>query len=159
LKVKTYQAQPTRTFNFTPPLPSPSYGRSLRYTFILPIAFNDFCAACQNAEGVSCATAEFYRALQTYDWPGNVRELEHLILRLLAFVPDEVLEVKHLQKYFRNLLTKAVMPETEDLTLNTTIKQHIRAGVAHGQLQPKPGRQNFRPAAFNAAEQNQKTGD
>jgi DNA-binding protein Fis len=41
-------------------------------------------------------------------------------------VPDEVLEVKHLQKYFRNLLTKAVMPETEDLTLNTTIKQHIQ---------------------------------
>jgi DNA-binding NtrC family response regulator len=90
-----------------------------------PIAFNDFCTACQNAESVSCATAEFYRALQTYDWPGNVRELENLILRLLAFVPDEVLEVKHLPEHIQKGLTKAAKPETEDLTLDTAIKNHI----------------------------------
>jgi DNA-binding NtrC family response regulator len=91
-----------------------------------PIAFNDFCAVCQNAEGVSCATAEFYRALQTYDWPGNVRELENLILRLLAFVPDEVLDAKHLPEHFQLGLAKAAKPETGDLTLNTAIKQHLQ---------------------------------
>lgn len=84
------------------------------------------CAACQNSESADCATPEFYQALQSYDWPGNVRELQNLILRLLAFVPYEVLDVKHLSKYFQGRLIKVARPEIEDLTLDSVVRNHIK---------------------------------
>jgi DNA-binding NtrC family response regulator len=91
-----------------------------------PVVFKDVCAICQNSEDVQCVTTEFYQALQTYEWPGNVRELENIILRLLTFVPDEVLDVKHLPDHIQKGLTKAAKPKPEDLTLETAVKQHIR---------------------------------
>jgi transcriptional regulator with GAF, ATPase, and Fis domain len=83
------------------------------------------CAACQHAEVVGCATSEFYQALENYYWPGNVRELENLIIRLLAYVPDEVLDAKHLPEHFQLGLAKTAMPEARDLTFNAAMRSHI----------------------------------
>lgn len=83
------------------------------------------CAACQSSESVGCATPDFYEGLQNYGWPGNVRELEKLILRLLAFVPDEILDAKHLPEHFRRNVAKAAEPQREDFTLNMVIRNHI----------------------------------
>jgi len=82
------------------------------------------CAACPQAESAGCATAEFYQALQAYEWPGNVRELENLIIRLLAFVPDETLDVKHLPKEILKGSNR-VDATGEDLTLKGAEKRHI----------------------------------
>jgi DNA-binding NtrC family response regulator len=83
------------------------------------------CAACQSAERVGCATAAFYEALQRYDWPGNVRELENLLLRLLATVPDEILDVKHLPEPMQKASVKVGRREVENLSLEAAIKSHL----------------------------------
>jgi two-component system response regulator HydG len=91
------------------------------------------CAAYQQAEAVGCATAEFYEALQNYHWPGNVRELENLIRRLLAFVPDEVLDVKHLPKEIlkgSNRANEVLASAGEDLTLAGVDRRHIERVLA-----------------------------
>jgi|GEM_PF-1253306 len=86
------------------------------------------CATCRQAEQVGCATAEFYEVLQNYDWPGNVRELENLIIRLLAFVPEEILDVKHLPESVLKGAKRAnelTASAAEDLTLKGMEKRHI----------------------------------
>lgn len=81
---------------------------------------------------VGCATAEFYEALQAYEWPGNVREMENLMLRLLAMIPNEILDVKHLPERFRRGLVsspkkRAVSEgyQLEDLTLDSVVRKHL----------------------------------
>lgn len=83
------------------------------------------CAACKHADVVSCATGEFYLALQAYDWPGNVRELGNLILRLLATVSDDVLDVKHLPQALQNRKKPTTNCQPEYLTLDQAIRSHI----------------------------------
>ncbi len=84
------------------------------------------CAACQQAEQVGCATAAFYEALRHYEWPGNVRELENLIIRLLAFVPEEILDVKHLpEPVLKGAKRANAASAAEDLTLKGMEKRHI----------------------------------
>ncbi|MBI3950658.1 MAG: sigma-54-dependent Fis family transcriptional regulator [Acidobacteria bacterium] len=83
------------------------------------------CQACQNEERTGCATASFYEALQCYEWPGNVRELENILLRLLARVPDEPLDVKHLQEQLPKRAMPVVTPKAEDWTLEAVIRNHI----------------------------------
>jgi DNA-binding NtrC family response regulator len=84
------------------------------------------CAACKSADPASCATSEFYGALEEYDWPGNVRELANLIVRLLATVPDEALDVKHLPEQFRRYQTaKTPTSLATDLTLDAQTRKHI----------------------------------
>jgi DNA-binding NtrC family response regulator len=83
------------------------------------------CAVCQQTEYVGCATAAFYEALQRYDWPGNVRELENLLLRLLATVPDEILDVKHLPEPIQKASATRTRREVEDLSLEAAIKSHL----------------------------------
>jgi len=83
------------------------------------------CAVCKFADPASCATGEFYEALEAYDWPGNVRELANLIVRLLATVPDEVLDVKHLPEQYRRQTARTPVSATTDLALDTQTKKHI----------------------------------
>lgn len=89
------------------------------------LAGKNGCAACKFGEAVHCATSTFYQALSMYDWPGNVRELSNLILRLVATVPDEVLDVKHLPEQFRKRVAEGALSDPEDLTLDTLIRKHI----------------------------------
>lgn len=84
------------------------------------------CAVCKFADPAGCATVEFYQALETYDWPGNVRELANLIVRLLATVPDEVLDAKHLPEQYRGRQTARVLVSPPiDLSLDTQTRKHI----------------------------------
>ncbi|MBI3949497.1 MAG: sigma 54-interacting transcriptional regulator [Acidobacteria bacterium] len=91
----------------------------------LMVGCQQLCQTCQNAERVGCATAQFYEALQHYDWPGNVRELENVMLRLLARVPDEPLDVKHVREQLPRGATPVVAPKAEDWTLEAVIRNHI----------------------------------
>lgn len=83
------------------------------------------CAVCKHADPVRCATDEFYLALEAYEWPGNIRELGNLILRLLATVSDDVLDVKHLPQALRDRTKPATNCRPESLTLDQAIKSHI----------------------------------
>ncbi len=84
------------------------------------------CAVCKFTDPASCATSDFYEALEAYDWPGNVRELANLIVRLLATVPDEILDAKHLpEQYRRRGTAKAPSSAATDLALDTQTRQHI----------------------------------
>lgn len=83
------------------------------------------CTACKSADPVDCATREFYQSLETYDWLGNVRELSNLILRLLATVPDEILDRKHLPEQYRHQTAKAPVSPTTDLALDMQTRKHI----------------------------------
>ena len=99
------------------------------------------CAACKHADSVSCATGEFYRALQAYDWPGNVRQLENLLLRLLATVPEDILDVKHLPEALQNRTKTATNCLPECLTLDQAVKSHIeRVLKMTGQNQSRAAR-------------------
>ncbi|MEK6285795.1 MAG: sigma-54-dependent Fis family transcriptional regulator [Acidobacteriota bacterium] len=84
------------------------------------------CTVCKFANPASCATGEFYQALEAYDWPGNVRELANLIVRLLATVPDEILDAKHLPEQYRHpQAAKAPVSPAIDLALDTQTRSHI----------------------------------
>jgi DNA-binding NtrC family response regulator len=100
------------------------YCHQMRRSFLFEST--GICAACQNTEHTGCATAEFYEALQRYDWPGNVRELKNLLLRLLATVPDEILDVKHLPGPIPTSSAKRTRREVEDLSLEAAIKDRIK---------------------------------
>ncbi|MGH9765611.1 MAG: helix-turn-helix domain-containing protein, partial [Blastocatellia bacterium] len=85
------------------------------------------CALCKLDDPANCATSQFYEALQAYDWPGNVRELANLIVRLLATVPDEILDVKHLPEQYRSChFAKASASPAVDLALDTQTRNHIQ---------------------------------
>lgn len=83
------------------------------------------CALCKFDDPASCATRDFYSALEAYDWPGNVRELANLIVRLLATVPDEILDVKHLPEQYRRNTSKTPVSLATDLALDTQTRNHI----------------------------------
>ncbi|MCS6804074.1 MAG: sigma-54-dependent Fis family transcriptional regulator [Acidobacteriota bacterium] len=87
------------------------------------------CGVCHQVETVGCATTAFYEALQAYDWPGNVRELEHLIQRLVATVPGEILDVKHLPEPIRTSPVKAAEPDVKDLSLEAAIRDRIELAL------------------------------
>jgi DNA-binding NtrC family response regulator len=84
----------------------------------------DICASCSQGARVGCATLDFYQMLRTYDWPGNVRELENLVLRLIATVPNEILDAKHLPEEVR-CTGQGATAEPKNLTLHAMIKRHI----------------------------------
>jgi len=83
------------------------------------------CATCPHFERSSCATPEFYEALQSYDWPGNVRELKNNILRVVTVAPGEIVDVKHLPEHIQRSTVNATKPAAEELSLDATIKSHI----------------------------------
>jgi len=78
------------------------------------------CSRCRSAARPPCVTEEFFDALGAYSWPGNVRELKHLIGRLVATAPDEVLDAGHLADKVGNSA-----PPHGDLSLESVVKDHI----------------------------------
>jgi two-component system response regulator HydG len=88
------------------------------------------CAGCASVDHVCCATPEFFAALKAYSWPGNIRELKHLMVRLVASVPDEVLDVRHLPAKLHAALGRQESEPRGDapahLTLDSAIRTHIR---------------------------------
>lgn len=91
------------------------------------------CPACPLTTSLPCATPDFYRTLARYPWPGNIRELHHLVLRLLAAVPEDPLDACHLPRRFREP-TLRPPDEAEDLTLDGAIRAHIQRVLARTQF-------------------------
>ena len=88
------------------------------------------CPECPALSPLPCATPAFYEALEAYSWPGNVRELHHVVLRLLATVPEEVLDVRHLPRQIREPARQARAEPRDpadrgDLSLKAAIRTHI----------------------------------
>ncbi len=81
---------------------------------------NEGCSRCRLAARPPCATEAFFDTLQGYSWPGNVRELKHMIGRLVATVPDEVLDAKHLAEELRSATRLDAR-----LSLEAVVKNHI----------------------------------
>ncbi|OAI31419.1 nitrogen regulation protein NR(I) [Methylosinus sp. R-45379] len=92
--------------------------------------------------------------MKRYRWPGNIRELENLIRRLAALHPQEViteavveLELEHEMRQASpgDRLQPATsiladMPSDKDLTLSTSVEQHLaKLFRDHGDRLPPPG--------------------
>lgn len=133
LRVLEIRVPPLRERREDIPLLAGHFLRKYCHALRREVMGEGLCAACRQAEAVGCATVEFYQALQRYDWPGNVRELENLIIHLLTFVPEEILDVKHLPEEIlkgSNRADEGIARAAEDLTLDGMTKRHIERLLA-----------------------------
>jgi len=93
--------------------------------------FSD-CSGCDQADRVCCATPELYELLLAYNWPGNVRELAHVMLRVMATHPAQVLEACHLpERIHKHRMASSPVPAssenpgTDAMELNRVIERHL----------------------------------
>ena len=84
------------------------------------------CQSCGQGQVATCASEDFYDAMQEYDWPGNVRELENLMTGLSTMVKDEILRAHHLPKYITKGSKSNVRRPSDEFSLDTVIKRHIQ---------------------------------
>jgi len=87
------------------------------------------CQHCHVTWPSDCATPAFFAALQEYAWPGNVRELKHLMIRLVATIPEETLDIRHLPPHIteRGTLRSDDEVREPDLSLDGAIRRHIKS--------------------------------
>ena len=99
------------------------------------LARDGHCAACEALHPGACASRDFFAALEAYAWPGNVRELRQVIGRLVATVPDEVLDLPHVPESLRCALAPAAptTPAAPDQlwSLDAAVRRHIEKALLH----------------------------
>ena len=88
------------------------------------------CGTCCKEHPASCATQDFFAALQAYSWPGNVRELHHVVGRMAATVPDEALDLSHLPEGIRKALPSS-RPLDDLWSLEGALRRHIETVLRH----------------------------
>jgi DNA-binding NtrC family response regulator len=89
------------------------------------------CGSCGGDFPTGCASDDFFHALQAYAWPGNVRQLRQTIERLIAVVPDDTLDLRHLPRDVQAAFHPAAVPEDPTWNLDAVIRRHIERTLRH----------------------------
>jgi DNA-binding NtrC family response regulator len=83
------------------------------------------CGTCGDPSPAGCTSQSFVEALQAYPWPGNVRQLRHTMERLVATVPDDLLDLHHLPAEIQEAVRPQPTRGTSDWNLDAVIRGHI----------------------------------
>ncbi len=95
----------------------------------IPILIKHFLKKyCENFKlGHKEISDEVVQKFIEYPWPGNVRELENTIKRLLLLVPDNVINLEHINDETRHIISKK---KEADETMNEAINEVLNLFVA-----------------------------
>jgi DNA-binding NtrC family response regulator len=89
------------------------------------------CRSCNGRCPAGCATEDFFGALAAHHWPGNVRELRQMVERLVATVPDETLDLRHLPRELQPAARPCPAAAGDSWSLDAAVRRHIERTLAH----------------------------